>query len=221
MTSSNENIFRVTGPLCAEFTGHRQRPVTRRFDIFFHLRLNKWLSKQSWGLWFDTPSRSLWRHCNVLTTFPNAFPWKKSFASWFKSYWSLHPLVQLTLTGPGNGLVPNIHQALNQYQWWPSSITQMCVTRPQYVMTTSFHHSEFGFNSYLCYMLQSCIICMKCSPRSAFSWWRHQTETFSALLAICAGNSPVTGEFPAQRPVTRSFDVFFDLLLNKLLSKQS
>ena len=36
-------------------------------------------------------------------------------------------------------------------------------------------------------------------------------ETFSALLAICAGNSPVNGEFPAQRPVTRSFDVFFDL----------
>ena len=36
-------------------------------------------------------------------------------------------------------------------------------------------------------------------------------ETFSALLVICAGNSPVPGEFPAQRPVTRSFDVFFDL----------
>ena len=44
---------------------------------------------------------------------------------------------------------------------------------------------------------------------------------FSALLAICAGNSPVPGEFPAQRPVTRSFDVFFDLRLNKRLSKQS
>ena len=42
-------------------------------------------------------------------------------------------------------------------------------------------------------------------------WWRHQMETFSALLAICAGNSPVSGEFPAQRPVTRSFNVFFDL----------
>ena len=42
----------------------------------------------------------------------------------------------------------------------------------------------------------------------------------SALLAICAGNSLVTGVFPAQRPVTRSFDVFFDLLLNKRLSKQ-
>ena len=33
-------------------------------------------------------------------------------------------------------------------------------------------------------------------------------ETFSALLALCVGNSPVSGEFPAQRPVTRSFDVF-------------
>ena len=38
-------------------------------------------------------------------------------------------------------------------------------------------------------------------------------ETFSALLAICGGNSPVNGEFPAQRPMTRSFDVFFDLRL--------
>ena len=52
------------------------------------------------------------------------------------------------------------------------------------------------------------------------SWWRHQIQTFSALLAICAGNSPVPGEFPAQRPVARSFDVFFDLRLNKPLSKQ-
>ena len=52
-----------------------------------------------------------------------------------------------------------------------------------------------------------------------FSWWRHQMETFSALLAICARNSPVSGEFPAKRPVTRSFDI--DLRLNKRLSKQS
>ena len=49
------------------------------------------------------------------------------------------------------------------------------------------------------------------------TWWRHQMETFSALMAICAGNSPVPGEFPAQRPVTRSFDVFFDLCPNKWL----
>ena len=46
-------------------------------------------------------------------------------------------------------------------------------------------------------------------------------ETFSALLALCAGNSPVTDEFRAQRPVTRSFDVFLVLRPNKRLSKQS
>ena len=53
------------------------------------------------------------------------------------------------------------------------------------------------------------------------AWWRHQMETFSALLAICAGNSPISGEFPAQRPVMRSFDVIFDLCPNKRLSNQS
>ena len=46
-------------------------------------------------------------------------------------------------------------------------------------------------------------------------------ETFSALLALCAGNSPVTGEFPSQKPVMRYFGVFFDLRLNRRLSKQS
>ena len=46
-------------------------------------------------------------------------------------------------------------------------------------------------------------------------------ETFSALLALCEGNPPVTGGFPSQRPVTRNFDAFFDLRPNKRLSKQS
>ena len=57
-------------------------------------------------------------------------------------------------------------------------------------------------------------------PNLRCARWRHQMETFSALLGIWAGNSLVTGEFPAQSPVTRSFDVFFDLRLNKRLSKQ-
>ena len=56
---------------------------------------------------------------------------------------------------------------------------------------------------------------------SGNAWWRHQMERFSTLLVICAGNSPVTSEFPAQRPVTRSFGVLFDQHLNKGLSKQS
>ena len=66
MTSSNGNIFCVTGHLCGnspvsgEFPA--QRPVTWSFDVFFDLRLNKRLGKQSWGWWFETPSRPLWRH---------------------------------------------------------------------------------------------------------------------------------------------------------------
>ena len=68
MTSSNGNIFHVTGPLCREFTSPgefpTQRPVTQRFDVFFDLCLNKLLSKQPWGWWFETPSWSLWRQCN-------------------------------------------------------------------------------------------------------------------------------------------------------------
>ena len=49
-------------PFVREFPS--QRPVTRSFDVFFHLRLNKWLSKQPWGWWFETPACSLWRHRN-------------------------------------------------------------------------------------------------------------------------------------------------------------
>ena len=82
MTSSNGNMFCVTGfcagnspvtagnsPVTGEFPSHR--PVTRSFDVFFALRLNKRLSKQSRRRWFETPSRSIWRHCNVV---PNSDP---------------------------------------------------------------------------------------------------------------------------------------------------
>ena len=62
-------------------------------------------------------------------------------------------------------------------------------------------------------------VCTLGTSHPRVSWWRHQMETCSALLALCAGNSPVTGEFPSQRPVTRGFDAFFDLRLTKRLSK--
>ena len=70
MTSSNGNIFRVTGPLCGEFTGPgefpTQRPVTRSFDVYIDLRLNKRLCKQSRGWWFETLLCPLWRHSNAI-----------------------------------------------------------------------------------------------------------------------------------------------------------
>ena len=68
MTSSNGSIFRVTGDLCGEFTDPRwipkQLPVTRNCDVYFDLRLNRLLCKQSWGWSIETLSLSLWRHCN-------------------------------------------------------------------------------------------------------------------------------------------------------------
>ena len=68
MISSNGNISALlalcvgNSPVTSEFPS--QRPVMRSFDVFFDLRLNKPLGKQSWGWWFETSSRSLWRHCN-------------------------------------------------------------------------------------------------------------------------------------------------------------
>ena len=79
MTSSNGNIFRVTGHLCGEFTGPGEfpahGPVMRSFDVFFDLYLNKRLNTQSWGWWFKTPSPSLWRHCNEQSCFTTQIPY--------------------------------------------------------------------------------------------------------------------------------------------------
>ena len=98
----NGSIFRVTGLLCGKFTGPRwiplKRPVTRSFEIFFDLYLNKQLSKQSSGWWFETPSCSLWRHCNVWVQNANLAlfnPSVQNTANWNKSAW---PIASLFLT---------------------------------------------------------------------------------------------------------------------------
>ena len=107
MTSSNGNIFRVTGPLCGNspVTGEfpSQRPVMRSFDVFFDLCLNKRLSKQSWGWWLTMTSRSLWRRCNaddIMTQVPCisllkpliAIPFHTivCFFCWYKNIISYH-----------------------------------------------------------------------------------------------------------------------------------
>ena len=86
-----------------------------------------------------------------------------------------------------------------------------------YQVSKLWNYDEGGWGWFRCF----------CSSIESFTvslhsptWWRHQMETFSALLAVCAGNSPVHCELPTQRPVTRSFDVYFDLRPNKRLSKQ-
>ena len=68
ISSSNGSIFRVTGPLCWKFTRHpwipSQWPVTGALMFPLIYALIKRLREQSWGWWFETSSRSLWRHCN-------------------------------------------------------------------------------------------------------------------------------------------------------------
>ena len=91
-------------------------------------------------------------------------------------------------------------------------------------LKTSTHAAIFFFNYVRIGMVNPALLTtssINCVLEGHSSWWCPQMETFSALPALCAGNSPVTDEFPSQRPVTRSFDVFFDLCLNKRLSKQS
>ena len=108
---------------------------------------------------------------------------------------------------------------------WGRSLVSKILPPNSYVpLITGVLYSEW-------YITMSCHVPLCLRPRhwifampyarSNFTWWRHHMETFSALLAICAGNPPVAGEFPAQKSVTRSFDVSFDLRLNKRLSKQS
>ena len=79
----------------------------------------------------------------------------------------------------------------------------------RYMVSPGHEFIEVGVEDKFVKALQQC------------TWWRHQMQTFPALLAICVRNSPVTGEFPAQRPATRSFGVFLDLSPNKRFSKQS
>ena len=94
-----------------------QRPMTQSFDVFFDLRLNIRLSKQSWSLCFDTRSRSLWRHCNGAAlsnmgypsethlkprfrevSLAHKFPWEKNWPPWLLTVSSQWAHRELTLT---------------------------------------------------------------------------------------------------------------------------
>ena len=102
---------------------------------------------------------------------------------------------------------------------WCRMTTQRCCSSPKMFWNVS-NTATATYLSHCCRSVFAWLSLYICLHRNAVMW-RHQMETFSALLAICEGNSPVPGEFPAQRPVTRSFHVFFHLRLNNPLSKHS
>ena len=99
-----------------------------------------------------------------------------------------------------------------------SSIIEMCNLQI-YLNIISYVHISYLKLRFAFFRYYPCAFAHPSLILTLLSRWRHQMETFSALLAICAGNSTVPGEFLTQRPVTRSFDVFFDLRLNKRLAK--
>ena len=143
MTSSNGNIFRVTGPLCGEFTGPgefpTQRPVTRSFDVFCDLRLNKRLSKQPWGWWFETLSRSLWRHRNVeneRTCRPAAITEAYEVMTW-KRYLQYLPIVR--------GIHRSLLNSLNKWHVIPSFNDESSWTNHQVVDNLRRHGAHVAW----------------------------------------------------------------------------
>ena len=187
-----------------------QRPVTQSFDVFFDLCLNKRLS-QSRRRWSETPSRSSWRHCNVICL-------------WFH---------EASVSGTVDDTSSNISlvESFLGNLCFDSKMTIPCHMNWIFITESSFisfirRHSKVTIFAEINVVWEDLSSWknisrdfMACLGFS--SWRRHEMETFSALLALCAGNSPVPGEFPIQRPVTQSFNVFYDLHLNKRLSKQS
>ena len=130
-------------PMTGEFPS--QWPVTRSFDVFFDLRLNKRMRCR----WFETPSRSVWRHCNgvkthqdrdnmttiLQTAFSNLVSCMTIVVFWFKFHRNLFPWVQWTMSQHWFRYWFVAEQATSHYlnQWRPSTMAHICVTRPQWV----------------------------------------------------------------------------------------
>ena len=173
-------------PVTGEFP--LQRPVTRSFDVLFDLRLNKRLSKQSWGWWFETPSCPV-GSCPICSSHGGCMILAMTYH--IETY-----MYRRTSDSQMAKLNTN-HTKL----WIQISLWRLTCIVNIIIHTHNSHYKHTSIPNALPMMTSS-------------------TGKFSALLALCAGNSPVTGKFPSQRPVTRSFDLF-DLRLNKRLSKQS
>ena len=140
--------------------------------------------------------------------------WPKSF-----TYYSFHRST-LKVQTAFHGLVPYTHHLTNCSRNEMATIWQATSFNIFPLMTIMtdclwFHYNQFQLE----WMISWQWIVTENAPSLHDDVIK--CKHFSALLAICAANSPVTGEFPPQRPVTRSFNVFFALRLNKRLSKQS
>ena len=110
-------------PVTGEFPS--QRTVTRRFDVFFYLCLNKRLSEQSWGWWFETPSRPLWRHCNVSH-------YKRS------DWWRIYESVQWAISGSRRLLTYSVRNRWLNQRWLIDNLTFRNIFNEAWVKADNF-----------------------------------------------------------------------------------
>ena len=104
-----------------------QKPVTRNFDVFFDLRLDKQLFKQSRSWWFETPSRSLWRQCNAKNpiSIPNALTSELSRSD------IVYPMFFYIGSGSGHGLLKTLHKCGERQFILISAVSRFCLSDPQ------------------------------------------------------------------------------------------
>ena len=224
MTSSNGNIFRVTGPLCGEFTGpgefSAQRPVTRSFDVsLICARINDWVNNREAGdlrryrghydvivmlrgdLTWDSPilasqgaAPNAWSHDDIIKwkLFPHHWPFVRGIHRW---------PVKSPHTKARSFGVFLIWAWMNA---WVNNREAGDLRRHQ-----AHYHSNVSLNIYLpgCCSLYMCFL-------KVFTWWRHDMDMLSTLIAICEGIQWVF--FPHKRSVRRNLNFFFDVCMKKL-----
>ena len=168
--------------------------MTRSFDVFFDLHLNKQLSKQSWCWWFETPPRSLWHHCNVFR--PN------SAKMGCFSHLGTSMVYALAGSGrkPANSVSPSSGTVLNKGKAF---------------LTLSY--LEFAYVFYWSYWNQCSRMCAYHFTLPFFIMTPWYGNAFRIICPLCV-NPSVTGGFP--RPRRWTFDVFFVVRLNKLFDKE-
>ena len=207
MTSSNGNIFRVTGPLCEEFTGHRWIPRTKavtRHWCFLYLRLNKRLSVQSWGWLFGTLSRSIWRHCNVLCiTGSDAIPANtQDLAIHIQMTWHLTAASHRQAK-----CLPKLYltNANSEYIRWPDELIQKSHEIPRYLNAFESWLAKFVVGSWMYRRtkaswhhiyrpIQSMYMALALLPTD--TWWSHYNDVTWASRPF---KSQMTSRFSSQK----------------------
>ena len=202
LTSLNGTIFRVTSLWCGQFAAHRWIPLTKASDAELWLFL--WSAPEP-TIEQTMETLVIWDASSLIMT----SQWWIFVTLLHFELWNFHWVIAVRMLFELLMALFSTAQTLGAV-WSITKDIMICVSL--YVRQMSDSNDQWNRHR-----------SDGCPTRTSLkhTWWRHQTETFSALLALCGGNSTVTGEFPSQRPVTRRFDVFFDLGLNKRSSKQS